>query len=95
MSIPKNEPVLLPVNDPERKEAWLDENEPVNGPSPLSANEVEVTFTTEVEIANEAVSACEELTTEPKSMDAVSAYEALPSNCPITLVTANVSVLGV
>ena len=95
VSIPKNEPVLLPVKDPERKDAWLAEKEPVKGPSPLSANDVEVTFTTEVEIANEAVSQLIAFSTEPKSNDAVSANEALPSKSPITLVTVNVSVLGV
>ena len=45
-------------------------------------------------IAKEAVSAWDELSTLPKSKDAVSAYEALPSNCPITLVTLKVSVCG-
>jgi hypothetical protein len=35
-----------------------------------------------------------ELITEPKNSEAVSAYEALPSNCPINLVAVKVSVLG-
>ena len=39
--LPTNEPVKEPVNEPDNNEGKLDENEPVNGPSPLLANEVE------------------------------------------------------
>ena len=75
-----NEPVNEPVKEPDNNEGRLDENEPVNGPLPPAANEVEVTLTTDVEIANEAVSQWEAEITEPNNTDAVSAFDAVPSN---------------
>ncbi len=39
---PVREPVYEPVNEPDSNEYKLEENEPVNGPSPLDANEVEI-----------------------------------------------------
>ena len=73
VNIPKKEPVLLPVNEPDKKDTKLLEKDPVNGPSPLEAKDCEVTLITEVEIANEAVSECEELITEPNNIEAVAA----------------------
>jgi hypothetical protein len=57
VNIPKKEPVLLPVKEPESREYKLLEKDPVKGPSPLCANEFVTWNSTEVEIANEAVSA--------------------------------------
>ena len=52
----------------------------MNGPSPLEANDWEVTFTTDVDMAKEAVIANEADSTVPWRNEAVSAKEALPSN---------------
>ena len=91
---PEKEPVEEPVNDPDNIETLLLENEPVNGPSPLAANEPDVTFITDWLSAYEAVTAKLALVIVPNTIEAVSADVAFPSNAPITFVTVNVLVEG-
>ena len=45
--LPVNEPVEEPVNEPDKVDALLLEKDPVNGPSPLAANEPDVTLITD------------------------------------------------
>ena len=93
--LPVNEPVEEPVNDPDSIEYLLLENEPVNGPSPLAANEPDVILFIDWLKTCEAVTAKEAEVIEPNTIEAVSAEVAFPSNWPINLVAVKVFVEGV